>query len=183
MVQNQDRVFKRDLHHNNSPVGSHFWSNTGLIKSDGLCYQQQGFSALGDAIKKGAYVASFLWSTLVLIDLFPTLKIYILNPPIFEVCCTAVKKSKSHEFSCFNSHPSQTVCDWDMTGLPTDQTNTHMLSQVRCEDSLNIFHPSSCLVDQHYVLIGRMDERKSASFSRGFPISRGSRQPVSSQDR
>lgn len=160
-----------------------FWSNTVLIKSDGFCYQQQGFSALGDGVKKGASVASFLWSTLVLMDLFPTLKkyIYILNSQSLKFAALqSKKKQKSHEFRCSNSHPSQTVCDWNMTGLHPDQTNTHMLSQVRREDRA---WTSSCLVHQHYVLIGRMDGRKSASFSTGLPISRGSRQPVSSQDR
>lgn len=90
-----------------------FWSNTVLIKSDGLCYQQQGFSALGYDIKKGASVASFLWSTLVLIDLFPALNIYIKSP-IFEVCCTAVKKSKNHMNSDVSIHTQVKQC---VTGI------------------------------------------------------------------
>lgn len=105
MVQNQNRVFKQDLHHNKSSVGSHFWSNTGLIKSDGLCYQQQGFSALGDAIKKGASVASFLWSTLVLIDLFPTLNIYIKSPNLWSLLHCSQKKAKVTWIQLFQCTP------------------------------------------------------------------------------
>lgn len=158
MVQNQNRVFKQDSHCNNTLIGSHFWSHT--VRSNLMVYATNSrvFQLWGMVEKKGASVASFLWSTLVLIDLFPTLNLYNKSP-IFEVCCTAVKKRNSHLNSDIWIHTQVKQCVtgiW-LVSIQTRQTHTH------CHRfGVKTVWTSSCLVDQHYVLIGRMKGNQRA---------------------